>query len=456
VERGSVVVQVQMTGSLAAVTTVAVGTQVSGTVSELYADYNSEVKKDQILAKLDPALFQTQLDQADASVKTCEEVLNNDVASVATAKANIESAKVNVINSTRKYKIMKELYDEGLETRDDMDSAQATLDSAVAALSAAQSQLEAAQAALKADKARLDQAQANLKNAQVNLDHCIITSPISGTVISRAVDRGQTVAASFATPTMFTIGEDLTKMQVITNTDEADVGKLKPNMEALFTVDAYTGEWFHGIISQVRLASTTVNNVVTYNAVINVFNPDLRLKPGMTANVKIVIEKVDNVLKLANAALRFKPELSDAGMAEAFRRAGEERFYASYRNQGNLNQATTQTSSQPARTGGMAMGFAGGNRGGAVSAVNSGGQSSNANAGSNRGRRAPIWIMGEDKLVRPVVVKLGLTDGVQTEIVEGNLKEGDKIILSTEVNANRSTSSTTRAPGFGPPMGRGR
>jgi len=448
VDRGNIITQVEMTGSLAAVTTVAVGTQVSGTVADLYADFNSVVKKGQVLAKLDPALFQTQLDQAEASVKTCEAVLNNDVASIATMKANIEKSRVDVLNNTRKYKMTKELYDEGLETQDDLDSTQAAMDSSKAALAAAQSQLEAAQSALKADQARLDQARANVKNAQVNLDHTIIASPISGTVISRNVDRGQTVAASFSTPTMFTIGEDLTKMQVITNTDEADVGKLKAGMEAIFTVDAYPGESFHGTIRQVRLAATTVQNVVTYNAVIDVPNPDLRLKPGMTANVKIVIDKAENVLRVSNAAVRFRPALSDAEMAEAFKRAGEERFYSFYRNRG---QGETPGAFPRMQVGGMAMGFNGGNRGGNANGMNRGGQG-NAGAAS-RGRRVPIWIMGEDKLLRPVVVKLGLTDGVQTEIAEGKLKEGDKIILSAEVTGNRSTSSATRAPGFGGPMG---
>jgi HlyD family secretion protein len=198
VDRGSILTQVEMTGTLAAVTTVAVGTQVSGTVAELYADFNSEVKKNQVLAKLDPALFQTQLEQAEASVKTSEAVLNNDIAGIATMKANIEKAKVDLMNSTRKYKMTKELYDEGLETKDDLDSAQATMDASNAALEATQSQLDASQSALKADQARLDQTVANLKNAQVNLEHTIITSPISGTVISRNVDRGQTVAASFS------------------------------------------------------------------------------------------------------------------------------------------------------------------------------------------------------------------------------------------------------------------
>jgi HlyD family secretion protein len=444
IERGDIVVQVQMTGTLAAVTTVAVGTQVSGTVAELYADFNSEVKKDQVLAKLDPALFQTQLDQAEASVKTCQATLNNDAASIAATKANLEKAKVDALNSARKYKMIKELFDQGLETKDDMDSAQAALDSSKASQTAVESQITAAQAGMKADQARLDQARANLKNAQVNLDHCTILSPISGTVISRNVDKGQTVAASFSTPTMFTIGEDLTKMQVITNTDEADVGKLKPGMDATFTVDAYPNETFHGAIRQVRLASTTVQNVVTYNAVIAVSNPDLRLKPGMTANVKITIEKVENVMRLQNAAIRFRPELSDTEMEDAFKRAGEEKFYSFYKDQGNRKQGGTQARSQ------TESGGAG--RDGNGSEANRGSQS--GSGASNKGKRAPVWIVGEDKLIRPVVLKIGLTDGVLTQIVEGNLKEGDKIVLSAEVSGNKAASpATTRAPGFGGPMG---
>jgi HlyD family secretion protein len=452
VDRGNIITQVQMTGTLAAVTTVAVGTQVSGTVEELYADFNSEVKKGQILAKLDPALFQTQLDQADASVKTCQAVLNNDAAAIATQKANIEKAKVDLVNSTRKYKVIKELYDEGLETKDDMDSAQATLDSSKASLTAAQSQLEASQSALKADQARLEQAQANLKNAQVNLDHCTIMSPISGTVISRSVDKGQTVAASFSTPTMFSIGEDLTKMQVVTNTDEADVGKLKSGMEAIFTVDAYPGETFHGSIRQVRLASTTVQNVVTYNAVINVSNPDMKLKPGMTANVKIEIEKVENILRLPNSSIRFKPDLSDAAMEDAFKKAGEEKFYSFYKNR---NQSGNQSSNQQSRSNGMRMGSGGGNRSGAGGGSGASRAGQTGSGGATKGRRTPVWIIGEDKLLRPVVLKLGLTDGVLSEIAEGKLKEGDKVILGVEVAGNKSASpaSTTRPPGFGGPMG---
>jgi HlyD family secretion protein len=325
------------------------------------------------------------------------------------------------------------------------------MDSSNAALAATQAQMEAAQSSLKADQARLDQARANLKNAQVNLEHTIITSPISGTVISRNIDRGQTVAASFSTPTMFTIGEDLTKMQVVTNTDEADVGKLKPGMEASFTVDAYPGETFRGAIRQVRLAAATVQNVVTYNAVIDVPNPDLRLKPGMTANVKVVIERADSVLRMPNAAIRFRPALSDTEMADAFKRAGEERYFSIYQNR---VQGGSPASAQTLRAGSPATAFASGTRSSGTQTTRS---AQSGSAAASRGRRTPIWVIGPDKLIRPVVVKLGLTDGVQTEIVEGKLNQGDKVILSAEIGANKSLSpAATRMPGMGGvPMGRG-
>jgi len=454
VERGDIVTQVAATGTLAAVTTVAVGTQVSGTIAELDADYNSEVKKGQLLAKLDQDLFRTQVEQAEASVRSAEATVNDDVASIANSKANLEKARVDLIDKQRKFKRQKELFDEQLIAQDDLDTAQAAMDAAVASLAAAQAGIDSAQAHLKADQARLVQAQASLQTAQVNLDHTIITSPISGTIISRNVDRGQTVAASFSSPTLFTIGEDLTKMQVNTNIDEADVGKIKAGMDATFTVDAYPGATFHGTISQVRLAAATVQNVVTYNALIDVPNPQLKLKPGMTANVKILIEKAENVLELPNAALRFKPSLTDQEMADAFKRAGEERYWEFYK---RMNSGHTQGDSQVAGRP-MAMGFNGApNRNNSANAAATAGTVGNANAGdAGHGRRVAVWVVGEDKLPRPVVVRLGLTDGVHTEVQDGKLQEKEQIIIGLEGGNSRTTPSTAgRPPGFGGPgMGR--
>jgi HlyD family secretion protein len=453
VERGDIVLQVAATGTLAAVTTVQVGTQVSGTIAGLYADFNSEVKKGQLLAKLDPELFQAQVQQAEANVRTSEASLNDDKASIASAVANFQKAKVDLLNNQRKLKMQKELWDQALIPRDDLDTAQATLDASQAALEAQQAQLDSANARYKADEQRLGQAQAALDQAKVNLEHTVITSPISGTIISRSVDRGQTVAASFSSPTLFTIGEDLTKMQVSTNIDEADVGKIKTGMDATFTVDAYPNEVFQGRISQVRLAATTVQNVVTYSAMIDVSNPLLKLKPGMTANVKILIDKAENVLKFPNSALRFKPDMPDQEMAALFKQAGEEQFYAHQKaaaarpNSGLRMGIAPSGLREPSQA---AMAGQGGN--------NPRPQTPRPDAGAH-GRPVALWVLGSDKTPHPVVVRLGLTDGVQTEIEPGKLKEGDKIILALESSqANRPASNAaTRAPGFGGPgMGPGR
>jgi HlyD family secretion protein len=451
VERGDIVIQVAATGTLAAVTTVQVGTQVSGTITELFADFNSEVKQGQLLAKLDPQLFRTQVDQAEANVRAAEATINDDKASIATIQANLQKAKVDTLDKTRKFKRQNELFDAGLIPKDDLDTAQAALDSAVASENATQAQIESAKARLNADQQRLNQAKASLNTAQVNLDHTVIYSPISGTIISRSVDRGQTVAASFSSPTLFTIAADLTKMQVNTNIDEADVGRIKSGMSATFTVDAYQGETFQGMISQVRLAATTIQNVVTYNAIIDVPNPQLKLKPSMTANVKILIERADGVLKIPNSALRFKPTLTDAEMEAAFKKAGEERFWSFYKNMGR---------SQGAQSGGGtpsgAQGFARNGQGGGPGANGAPRRDQGSATRTVRGRRAPIWIVGEDKLLRPVVARLGLTDGVNTQLEESKLKEGDKIITGLEVDPNRPAVTTTRAPGFGgAPMGGG-
>jgi HlyD family secretion protein len=456
VDRGDIIMQVAATGTLAAVTTVQVGSQVSGTISELHADFNSEVKQGQLLAKLDPELFRTQVEQADANVRAAEATINDDIASIATIQANLQKCKVDTLDKTRKFKRQKELFDAGLIPKDDLDTAQAAQDSAIATERAMDAQLESSKARLNADKERLNQTQASLRTAKVNLEHTIITSPISGTIISRNVDKGQTVAASFSAPVLYTIAADLTKMQVNTNIDEADVGRIKVGMSAIFSVDAYQGETFQGKISQIRLSATTIQNVVTYNAIIDVPNPQLKLKPSMTANVKILIERADAVLKIPNSSLRFKPTLSDAEMEAAFKKAGEEKFWSFYKNMALRSQGASPAGNASAGAMGLARGGSGGGMAGGANSTPRRDQS--AVSRPTRGRRVPIWVLGEDKLPRPVVARLGLTDGVNTQLEESKLKEGDKIIIGLEVDPNRATttSTTTRAPGFGgPPMGGG-
>ncbi len=293
VTRGEIIDTVGSTGTLQAVTTVQVGSQVSGNISFLGADFNSIVKKGQVIARLDPSLFQAQVDQANANLIKAQ-------ADVVRSQADLDRAKVAVTDANQKYARAKELNVKQLVTQADLDAAKIAVDSAVSAV-------QSAQAALNSAQAIVTQSKANLNQAQVNLDHCTITAPIDGIVVQRSVDVGQTVAASMQAPTLFIIAADLTKMQVNANIDEADIGRIRPNQNVTFRVDAYPGEEFQGTVSQVRLQPVVVQNVTTYGTIINVPNVDLRLKPGMTANLRVQIARRGDVLRVANAALRFRP-----------------------------------------------------------------------------------------------------------------------------------------------------
>jgi HlyD family secretion protein len=293
ITRGEIIDTVGSTGTLQAVTTVQVGSQVSGNISWLGADFNSIVKKDQVIARLDPSLFQAQVEQARANLVKAQ-------ADVTRSQADVEHAKVAVVDAKQKFDRAKELADKKLLPQSDYDAAKVAVDSA-------NSQLQSSQASLNSSQATVVQSQANLSQAQVNLDHCTITAPIDGIVVQRSVDVGQTVAASMQAPTLFIIAADLTKMQVNANIDEADIGRIRPNQNVTFRVDAYPGEEFQGTVSQVRLQPVVVQNVTTYGTIINVPNQDLRLKPGMTANLRVQIARRADALRIANAALRFRP-----------------------------------------------------------------------------------------------------------------------------------------------------
>jgi HlyD family secretion protein len=279
VVRGDIEMAVTATGTVNPVTTVLVGTQVSGTIKELYVDFNSPVKKGQLIARIDPALFEAQVNQAKANFLS--------------AKANLEKAEATLVDAKRTMDRNKELFSKNLVARSDLDTAETNYETANASVSAAKSQVAQTAAAL------------NL--AETNLRYTKIVSPVDGIVVSRNVDVGQTVAASFQTPTLFTIAQDLTKMQIDTSVDEADIGKIKVGQDVEFTVDAYPDVTFKGKVWQIRNAPITVQNVVTYDVVINVDNPEFKLKPGMTANVSIIVSIKKDVLKISNVALRFKP-----------------------------------------------------------------------------------------------------------------------------------------------------
>jgi HlyD family secretion protein len=293
ITRGDIIDGVASTGTLQAVTTVQVGSQVSGNISYLGADFNSIVKKNQVVARLDPSLFQASVDQAKANLVKAQ-------ADVTQAQANVDKAKVALVDAQQKDTRIKELFARQLETQADVDASKIAVDTNASAV-------HSAEAAMNSSKAVVAQAQANLNQAQVNLEHTVITAPVDGIVTQRSVDVGQTVAASMQAPTLFIIAADLTKMQVSANIDEADIGRIRPNQRATFRVDAYPTETFVGTVSQIRLQPVVVQNVTTYATIINVNNADLRLKPGMTANLRIEVARKSDVQRVPNTAIRFRP-----------------------------------------------------------------------------------------------------------------------------------------------------
>src|SRR5580765_6099547 len=321
ITRGDIVDTVGASGTLQAVTTVQVGSQVSGNISFLGADFNSIVKKGQVIARLDPSLFDAQLQQARANLQQTR-------ANLTKAQSDLERSKVMLTDAQQKYTRAKELAAKSLLPQSDLDAAKIAVDSAQATLSSADATVNQSQAAVS-------QSQASVNQNQVNLDHTVIEAPIDGIVIQRSVDVGQTVAASMQAPTLFVIAADLTKMQVNANIDEADVGRIRPGQHVTFHVDAYPTETFEGTVSQVRLQPVVVQNVTTYGTVIDVPNPQLKLKPGMTANVKVEIAKRSDTLRVPNSALRFRPtaelfaalnqEVPPEATAGAGRRAGQGR-----------------------------------------------------------------------------------------------------------------------------------
>ncbi|HEU5323062.1 MAG TPA: efflux RND transporter periplasmic adaptor subunit, partial [Methylomirabilota bacterium] len=340
VERGPLTAAVSATGNLNAVTTVQVGSQISGQIKELTADFNSVVRKGQVIARIDPEIFEAKVSQARAEAEASRAAVLNQQAQVeraradvenaraawAEAKANTAKAQVAVLDARRDLDRKSELFERQLIARSDRDTSQAAHDSAGALLDAARAkeqalgaaiqsaaaQLRVTEAALQSARATVKQKDAARRQAQVDLEHTTIRAPVDGVVVSRAVDVGQTVAASLQAPTLFTIAQDLTKMQVETAVDEADIGRIDLGARATFSVDAFPGRTFAGAVTQIRKAALVVQNVVTYTVVIAVDNPGGRLLPGMTANVKLIVAEKPEVVKVPNAALRFRPTGSDA------------------------------------------------------------------------------------------------------------------------------------------------
>lgn len=355
-ERGTVQASVTATGSVNAVVDVQVGSQVSGNIKALYADFNTKVTKGQLVALIDPAVFQTQVDQAQASrssaqsavataaaqVKKANSDLSGTMAGARSADSVLAKDRAVAVNAQAQYGRQDSLFSDGITSKQDHEAAKAAADAATAQVGAdqalvdeskqtiqsAKDQVTVPQAQLGSAKGLESQASASLAQANLNLAHTRITAPVDGTVIARRMDVGQTVAASFAAPTVFEIAQDLTKMQLDTNVDESDVGNVQVGQSATFTVDAYPTTTFHGQVTAVRKAPIITTNVVTYDVVIAVSNPDLKLFPGMTANARILTAKLDDTFKVPNAVLRSHPSaavLKQFGLAVA--PAGKQQVY---------------------------------------------------------------------------------------------------------------------------------
>ncbi len=375
IERGSVISLVTATGMINPVVSVQVGTQVSGMIKSLHADFNSVVKAGDIVAVIDPEPFRARREQAASNLEM--------------SKANVARAKTDLAQRQRELDRVKSLVAQQFVSQNDVDVAATNFQAAEAQVNVAGAQVKQAEAALNA--------------AELDLKYTVIRSPVNGIVVARNVEVGQTIAASFATPNLFLIALDLTKMQVDTNVSESDIGGIAEGKEATFTVDAYPGSPFSGTIRQVRLAPINVQNVVTYNVVVSVENQDLRLKPGMTANVSIIVAQRDAVLRVPNAALRFTPPI-----ASQFERSALE--------------------GKPTKV-----------------------QGAEQAAGVGKGGMAPtrtIWKQGLSGELEPVHVQTGISDGLATEIVSEELSEGALVVVGID-RPKGDRSASDLPPGFG-------
>ena len=411
VESGEINQIVEATGTINAVTTVQVGSQVSGSISRLYVDFNSHVRKGQLIAQIDPALFEGALAQAKAD-------LENARANLAVAVANTAKAKASEVQMRADYERNQGLGKQGVVSQQALDVAKANAESATA-------QVNAALASEHQARAQVQQKEAAVRVAQTNLDYTTIHAPIDGTVVARNVDVGQTVAASLQAPTLFIIAQDLTKMQVYAKTDESDVGQIRPGQKVSFKVDAYPRETFAGTVSQVRMNSTVVQNVVTYDTIVDFSNPELKLFPGMTAYVSIPVATASNVIKVPNGALRYKPDFS----ADEIR--------ALYQKYGIPEGAGQQ---KPGAKANAAPGAA-----------------TAADAAESRGAKYDaqvVWKLLPDKTLQPVRIRTGITDHTFTEMMQalnGELKVEDELVTGL---AQGHASNAPRPGGPGAPRGR--
>ncbi len=447
VDRGTVTAKVTATGTLSAIVTVQVGTQVSGAIAALYADFNSSVTKGQRIAKIEPSLFEASAQQAKANLVA--------------AQGNLAKAKAQAVDAERQAQRSEALLGRRLIAQADYDTARSTADADKAGVDAAAGAVE--------------QARAQLHQAEVNLAYTDIISPTSGTVIARNVDVGQTVAASLQAPTLFLIAEGLRKMQVDTSVAEADIGKIASGMKATFTVDAYPNERFTGTVRQVRNSPQTVQNVVTYDAVVDVDNSQLKLKPGMTANCTFVYAEREDALRVTNAALRFLPPPDllakwtggKLGRGRFGRRGGRGNGGGGDNVAGGVGAAGGAGPGEGRRRGGENGGGPGRGAPNAASPTDAAGAAdagSFGNSGNGAGRRPgarngptdrrTLWVLRSGKPTPvPVRIKVGITDGSLTEVAQvlgGELQAGDLALTGVTVGADAAGAGNSAGRSTGP------
>ncbi len=407
---------VTTSGTISPINTIDIGSQVSGKIIRLLADFNSQVKAGQVVAELDQELLRAKVEQDQSSYES--------------ALASLEQAKANMDNAKKKNERTQDLFSRNLVSFEEKETAEANNVGARVGVQTAQ--------------ARVSQAKSQLESSKVNLAYAIIRSPIDGTVIDRQVNVGQTVAASFTAPVLFKVASDLTQMQVQCAVDEADIGKVKEGQNVRFTVDAFTGETFTGRVSQVRYAAVTTSNVVTYTTIVNAANPDIKLRPGMTATVSIITGEAKGVLRVPNTALRFTPNLPQEELQKlmASMRPGQ----GGPRSEGQTGAAATAapTAGQSAAAGGRTFDMSQ-----LTPEQIQRFQQMRAQGGRRQG--GVVWVLDDQNQIKPYPLRPGLTDNTYTEVVRGELKEGMKIIIGFQGSTPATQTQQQGRPG-GPGM----
>ena len=473
VERGPLKRIVSASGTLRAVVTVEIGSQVSGQITELRADYNTNVAAGQVLARLDPAPFETQVAQAKAERAVAEANLAMQRAALGELTAALDGARTTLAEAERELARKSALLDRRIAPQSQIDKARAARDRARASVDAAAARLARHRAQIAHARAQVDQREAALRRRELDLDYSVIRSPVDGVVIGRNVDVGQTVAASFQAPVLFTVAQDLSRMQVEVSVDEADIGQVARGQPAAFTVDTFPDRRFAGRVEQIRKAPREVSNVVTYTVVVSAGNPDSSLLPGMTANVNVVVAERGNVLKVDNAALRFRAGEAPEGAAGAA--GGPESGRARARRAvERLARELALTADQQARV--REIFAETGRKTAALRAEGASREEIRAFVRDSRQRNRPkieallddrqresframsarrareparpgrLWVLGADGAPKPVPVAYGISDGAMSEILRGGVEEGDRVIVGV---VRRDPQRAARPPRFG-------